>query len=284
MLRRLGGRDAPPGDAASPRAGAPPPHAGDRTRTAVRRGPVGRACARGARRVRGGARLARRRDRLPRRPARRRARAARRARVARADPRSAVARADARTRGARVAHGALLVGTRRTPDRRRHLRRAPVQERQHRRADGPRVRRATAAEHAVHARHVGVDLRRRLDQHDGDAGADPRVPPSRGRLPAPPDVRGRRVRGVDRRRACADVHRGRRHARDRQRRRPRRHRRTHPSRGGRDPRDAPVQRGRGDAGDRGRDPGAAVEHAPRHGPHPSSTSTRSRSSRTCGTR
>ena len=74
------------------------------------------------------------------------------------------------------------------PGRGRDLRRAAVHERQHRGAHGTRVRRGAASQHAVHARHVGVDLRRRLDQHDGDAGADPRVAAPAGRLRPPPDV------------------------------------------------------------------------------------------------
>ncbi len=58
-------------------------------------------------------------------------------------------------------------------------------------------------EHAVHARHLGVDLRRRVDQRHGDAGAHPRVAAPVRRLPPPPDVHRGRLRDLERPHASA---------------------------------------------------------------------------------
>ncbi len=172
-----------------PGTGAAAPHALDRPRAAVRRRAMGRPRARGARRVRRGVGDARRRDRLPRRPARRRARATRGARGAGAEPRTR--RCSGRPSDPRCASGSLALPSAELAEHLiagRDVRRAAVHERQHRGAHGSRVRRGAAAEHAVHARHVGVDLRRRLGQHHGDAGAHPRIAAPVGRLPPSPDV------------------------------------------------------------------------------------------------
>ena len=71
----------------------------------------------------------------------------------------------------------------------------------HRRAEVPRRAgarsrghaAATAAQPHVHPRHLGVDLRRRLDQLDADEGAGPRDRALRGDLPVAPAVRRRRL-------------------------------------------------------------------------------------------
>ena len=60
---------------------------------------------------------------------------------------------------------------------------------------GPRARRlpaAAAAQPPLHPRHLGLDLRRRLDQLDAQAGPDARDHPLRGDLPLAPALRRRR--------------------------------------------------------------------------------------------
>ena len=85
----------------------------------------------------------------------------------------------------------------------------------------------------VHARHVGLDLRRRQCQRNGQAGPHARVDPPRGDLQASPALRGPRLRALERGLALAAAPRGRRHPRDRQRRGARRHGRAHDARRGR---------------------------------------------------
>ena len=63
-------------------------------------------------------------------------------------------------------------------------------------AGAERLRARAAAEPPVHARHVVLDLRRRLDEPDGQAGPPPGDRPPRSDLRLPPDVRRRGVRNA----------------------------------------------------------------------------------------
>ncbi len=114
-----------------------------------------------------------------------------------------------------------------------------------------------------------LDLRRRVDQPDGDAGPPARDRPPRGDLPLPPAVRRRDVRALVRRRRPGPRHRPRSRAAtswssargavlDR-------HGRAHHATGRRSARPRPVRGGRRHDRHRGRAPGEAGVHAPRHG-------------------
>ena len=151
------------------------PDARARRRSLLRPGPA----RRGARRERGGPAAA---DRA------RRVGVRRRHRPRRAGPRAL----------GKLAAGRAGPAPHRRPDRRR-VRPRPGRAREvvadrrgaRRRVD---VHPAAAAELAVHARLVVLDLRRRLDQPDVLAGPPPRGVQHGRDLPGPPDVRGRRLR------------------------------------------------------------------------------------------
>ena len=128
-----------------------------------------------------------------------------------------------------------------------------------------RLRPAAAAEPPVHARHVGVDLRRRVRQRDGQAGAPARGDPPRRDLPPPPDVRRRAHRAWSHGLGGPGRARGRRRARDRQWLRARRHGRAHRPAGVEQLAERLFEAGAADAVIAVDDARAALDDAPRHG-------------------
>ena len=272
LSRRFRGRDAAPGDPAPARSRAEAPDPDQQGRPALRRGPVGEAGPSGARRLRrraagGRGRGAPLRRAAPgdRRPARRQE----------AHPRPGARRAGVRTGGHRPASQPLRRHGRRRPDRlprRRYLQAGDP--RAHRgpevgvvRGPGPRRPRPDpTAQHALHPGHLGLDLRRGVDQLDAQEGPDARDRALRGHLPLPPPLRRRGLRDLGPGHGQRHRHdRGRRHPRDRPGRGAHRDERAHPARGCRAPGRPPVRR-RGRAHHRRcQDARVPQLHAPRHG-------------------
>ena len=201
VRRALGGGQAPHGH--RPPAGAQPEAADPRQprRAAVRRRPVGRAGPVGARPVRRPDARARRRGAVRAGSARRGARgergcppAAHLGRRRRSSRRPEPGRGRSR-RLVRAAAGRACPAPHRRPDR-RGVRARPRQagqdvphRRRHRRREP--VRPAAPPQHAVHARLVVLDLRRRLDQSDVLARTSSRGLQHGRDLPRPPAIPGR---------------------------------------------------------------------------------------------
>ena len=188
----------------------------------------------------------------------------------RADLRRAGVRADGARRAARGLQPARRRRARHLPHRRHDQARAAGAGAGARLGGGPgagarRPAAAPAPQPPVHPGHLGLGLRRRVDQLDAQARPDARDHPLRGHLPLAPRVRRRELPHLGRGLGERDGDdRGRRHPRPRPRRGARRHERADHPPGRRAARHATL-RGRQREQDRGAvDAAEAGVHAPRH--------------------